>query len=479
MFLPVHSASILPQLEFIENEPRLTEDQGSWFGIVNNTFWYSINIFWELLRYLSVSIGFFTSIPGSLLSGYACDNYGRKKTLLLLLLLVFGSMIMVGLAKTYHMMMVGRTLHGFAYGSIVSVVGVYNSEICQPKIRNYSGAFGCSSISFCYAFCFILDTLVNWRHLVFISCGITLVNFVLLLIVVPESPTWYLLIDRTAEAKNSLLTLRGDEEAAENEYEHVYENIKKEKSNTSTESTIKLALKLFREPSFRKPFTSIIVMVILGHEFAGFGAIGPYFNMIMIKIGLPINPAMVSTTLMLSRAPAAMVGIILMKHFNRKTLYAIGGTMMVMGNFLVFVALEFDINILFGAGNTFVSWLPIVGLFMLYWGFAGCQGHVVFAMQGELLPANGRGFGSGLTVMCMALSTFTLTKVLPTFERTFGLGYMFLTFAVCTLMSVVIVAFFVPETRGKTLEEIASYYRQDQTGPEIEWEKFCHQIIFP
>ena len=388
--------------------------------------------------------------------------------MLLLLLLVFGSMILVGLAKTYHMMLVGRTLHGFAYGSILSVVAVYNSEICQPKIRNYSSAFSCSFTSFCYAFCFILDTLVNWRHLVLISCGITLANFVLLLIVVPESPTWYLLKDRTAEAKNSLLTLRGDEEAAEAEFERVYENIKKEKSNTSAESTLKLALKLFREPSFTKPLTSIIAMVTLGHVFAGFGAMSPYFNMIMIEIGLPINPAKVSTTIMLSRVPVAMVGIMLMKHFNRKTLYIIGGTIMAMGNFLVFVELEFDLNILLGADNTFVSWLPIVGIFMLYWGYAGCQGHVVFAMQGELFPANGRGFGSGLTSMCMSLSFFGLSKVLPALEHTIGLGYMFLTFAVCTFISVVIVAFFVPETRGKTLEEISSYYRHDQTEPEME-----------
>ena len=418
--------------------------------------------------YISVSIGYITSIPGSLLSGYACDNYGRKKTLLLDLLLVFGSMILVGLAKTYHMMLVGRTLHGFAYGSVFSVVTVYNSEICQPKIRNYSSAFSCSFMSFCYAFCFILDTLVNWRHLVLISCGITLANFVFLLIVVPESPTWYLLKDRTAEAKTSLLTLRGEEEAAEAEFERVYENIKKEKSNTSAESTFKLALKLFREPSFTKPLTSIIVIVTLGHALAGFGAVSPYFNMIMIKIGLPINPALVSTTIMLSRVPVAMVGIILMKHFNRKTLYIIGGTIMAMGNFLVFVELEFDINMLLGVNNTFASWLPIVGIFMLYWGYAGCQGHVVFTLKGELLPANGRGFGSGLTGMCMSLSIFAMTKVLPAFEHTFGLGYMFLTFAVCTLISVVIVVFFVPETRGKTLEEIASYYRQDTTEPEIE-----------
>ena len=365
-------------------------------------------------------------------------------------------------------MLVGRTLHGFAYGSIISVTAIYNSEICQPKIRNYSSAFSCFFMSFCFAFCFILDTLVNWRHLVLISCGITLANFALLLIVVPESPTWYLLKDRTAEAKNSLLTLRGDEEAAEAEFELVYTNIKKEKSNTSTKSTFQLALKLFKEPSFTKPLTAIIVMVTLGLEFAGIGAVSPYFNMIMIKIGLPINPAIVSTTIMLSRVPAALVGIMLMKHFNRKTLYIIGGTMMAMGNFLVFAELEFDFNMLLGVDNTFASWLPIVGIFMLYWGYSGCNGHVMFAMQGELLPANGRGFGSGLTGMCMSLSIFAMTKVLPALEHTIGLGYMFLTFAGCTLINVAIVVFFVPETRGKTLEEIASHYRQDQIEPEIE-----------
>ena len=410
-----------------------------------------------------MSIGYITSIPGSLMSGYACDNYGRKKTLLLDLLLVFGSMILVGLAKTYHMMLVGRTLHGFAYGSIFSVVAIYNSEICQPKIRNYSSAFSCSFISFCFAFCFILDTLVNWRHLVLISCGITLANFVFLFIVVPESPTWYLLKDRTAEAKNSLLTLRGDEEAAETELESKYTSIKKEKDCASAESLLKLVLKLSREPTFTKPLSSIIAMLTLGHELAGFAAISPYFNMIMIKIGCPINPAMVSTTIMLSRVPVAMIGIILMKHFNRKTLYIIGGTMIAMGNFLIFMELEFDINMMLGVDNTFASWLPIVGIFMLYWGYAGCQGHVVFAMQGELLPANGRGFGSGLSIMCRSLTLFIVTKILPVLEHNVGLNYMFLTFAVCMITSIGIVVNFVPETRGKTLEEIASYYHGEQS----------------
>ena len=359
---------------------------------------------------------------------------------------------MIGTAKTYHVILVGRALHGFSYGSIISIVTVYNSEICQPKIRNYSSAFCSTCMSLSFASCFIMDLVVNWRQLVLISSGLSMVNFLLLLILVPESPTWYITNERIEEAKEALKTLRGNEDTVKAEFQRTYNKVKEEKCHASNGSTLKSHLALFRQPIFAKPCLTMIAMVIFGHVLSGIGAVSPYFNLIMIKIGLPINPSIISSTIMLGRIIVALLGIVLMTHFKRKTLYVVGGTLMVIANLLIFLELEYDINKL-------MSWLPIIGLFMLYWSYAGVQGHVLFALQGELLPAHGRGFGSGLTSMCMSLSMFILTKMLPAFEHAVGISCIFLISAICLFTSVLIDVYFVPETKDKNLEDIASYYR--------------------
>ena len=394
-----------------------------------------------------------------MLSGCICDLLGRKKALLLELFLSFVSMVIIGTAKTYHGLLVGRAVHGFCYGSIISIVTIYNSEICQPKIRNYSGAFCCTCMSLSYAPCFVLDLMVNWRQLVLISSGLSMVNFLLLLIFVPESPTWYITKERIEEAKEALKTLRGNEEAVKAEFERTYNQVKEERRHTSNGSTLKSHLALFRQPIFTKPCLTIIAMITFGNVLSGMGAVCPYFNLIMIKIGPPINPSINSLAIMLCRIIAAFLGLILMKHFKRKTLYVVSGTLMVTANLLIFSQLKYDFSKLFNVDNHFFSWLPIIGLFMLVCSYAGGVGHVVYALQGELLPAHGRGFGSGLASMCMSLSMFILTKMLPAFEHVVGISYIFLISALCVLTIVLIDVYFVPETKDKNLEDIASYYR--------------------
>ena len=196
----------------------------------------------------------------------------------------------------------------------------------------------------------------------------------------------------------------------------------------------------------------------LGVVLSGLGVVCPYFNLIMIKVGLPINPS-ISLAIMLGRIIAAFLGLVLMTHFKRKTIYVVSGTLMAIANLLIFSQLKYDFNQLLSVDNHFFSWLPIIGLFMLLCSYAGGLGHVVFAFQGELLPAHGRGFGSGLVSMCMSLSMFISTKMLPAFEHVLGISYIFLISALCVLTSVLIVVCFVPETKDKNLEDIASYYR--------------------
>ena len=88
------------------------------------------------------------------------------------------------------------------------------------------------------------------------------------------------------------------------------------------------------------------------------------------------------------------------------------------------------------------------------------QAQVCFTIPGELMPAKHRSFGLGLLNFIHGFTIFGSLQAMTYIEIEAGLETVFLITTVCTLASTLLVAKFVPETRGKTLVEIEEYYKQ-------------------
>ena len=104
-------------------------------------------------------------------------------------------------------------------------------------------------------------------------------------------------------------------------------------------------------------------------------------------------------------------------------------------------------------------WIPIFSILLIYTAFAFGWGSMAYILQGELLPARARSFGSGLLGFLDNLVLFFVTKSVPAMFATLGVHGTFLLSACCASGMLIVSFFCMPETTGMTLEEIEDMYR--------------------
>ena len=107
-----------------------------------------------------------------------------------------------------------------------------------------------------------------------------------------------------------------------------------------------------------------------------------------------------------------------------------------------------------------LQYLPVVGFGLLFAGFAMGLAQVWFQITDELLPSQGRGIGNGIISFLAAMDIFITVRFVRLLWDQIGIGYLFVIFSCVAVFMIVFAYTFVPETQGKTLEEIQEYYRQ-------------------
>ena len=371
---------------------------------------------------------------------------------------------MMDRANTVPLLLLGRTLHGYSFGAINGVIPIYNSEICQPQIRNFTGTLGSSGFMCSVAMVYITGALVHWRWLVLGCSFIPGINFILLIFAV-ESPVWFVACGREKEARACLLRLRDNKEVAENEFLRVKRGIQAQ-SIEADKAKWKVVLSLSKDPTFVRPLLSICAMLCLGQNAAGVAALGAYLNKLIIEAGIPANPYWVGAGLMTCRGALSLLSSFYVPYFNRKTLYLIGASVMILGNVIVGLSKTVDFGAIFGRQCAVIGWLPVIGIFVLFVGYGCGMAHAMMCFQGELLPSSGRAIGAGLFGIADSLVLFAVAKTLPALDRAVGLGNLFFLFGLSALTAGTIVFLYVPETRGKTLEEIEEHYQKVCYGTE-------------
>ena len=177
------------------------------------------------------------------------------------------------------------------------------------------------------------------------------------------------------------------------------------------------------------------------------------------------------------RAISNMVSSFYLQYFKRKTLFIIGTSLMSLGNLIAGISLQYDIPKLVGREDSVAfNWLPIMGIGVIYYGMTCGQYHVILSFQGELLPSFGRAIGSGFVGVAETLVLFSVGKFLPDIEHSIGLGNALLICSAQCIILMVFVWFLVPETKGKTLEEIEEHYRVKCYGANYDQEKMSQRL---
>ena len=202
------------------------------------------------------------------------------------------------------------------------------------------------------------------------------------------------------------------------------------------------------------------MVCVIGTHFAGMSALILYLNKIIIQAKVPYDPYWTSAIMMaLTRGLMSLIAPLYLQYIPRKVMFTMGISLMGVGIFIVGLSLQYDLSEVMGIDHSIAVWMPIVGISLVYIGVSSGFLQTVMCFQGELLPSNGRAIGSGILGIIDALVFFLVGKIWPLLNNAVGQGHALM---ICTLVVIGVVAYcwmYIPETMGKTLEDIEDYYR--------------------
>ena len=372
----------------------------------------------------------------------------------------------IWLATGIPLLFIGRFLTGYANGSNKSSIIPYTSEICQPKLRKFTGTLFVVCYTSGYALMYILGVFLHWRQISIILAIWPLVSLALLFLC-PESPSWLLIKGRKQDAHNALFRIRGDKHVVEREILRMQNNIKMQHASTgqtkSSSQSSTFGISRFNKGTFIRPFLVLVIMTSMGFNYTGGPTLGFYLIHILKRAKTPIDPYVAAACLVSWRVIITVAAsLFLAPIFPRRKLYIISGIILATGSLLfgtLCYAEKFENYQRILESYSAIRWLPLLSIGLLYTGLSCGFVMITFCVLGELLPSNARGVGTGLVTGISVISFFAMVKFTPTMVQIIDLNGLFWIFA-CVGYSLVTFAYFcLPETYGKTLEDIENHYR--------------------
>ncbi len=400
----------------------------------------------------AVSCAIVGCIIGVAIAGYVADKIGRKKTLIITAFLFAISAIGCALSETFTQLVIARMIGGVGVGAASMLSPLYISEIAPAHKRGmlvslYQLAI-VVGINIVFFFNYIVAGLygeqwnveMGWRYMLG-SETIPALLFLIALFFVPESPRWLSKEGRDAEALAILRKINSDETAKK-----VHNEIKlalgHEKGN----------LKELFAPGLRIAMTIGIVLALFS-QITGINAIMYYAPEILKGGGFGVDSALMQTVIIgLINTIFTFVAIKYIDKLGRRTLLLWG----VSGMTLCLLG----IGALFYLGMTTGPWVLILIL-----GFVGCfatsLGPIPWVLISEIFPTKTRGIAMSLSIMVLWVGVWFISQFTPVLLEKIGGAFTFWLFMVNAIILLVFTYKMIPETKGKTLEEIELSWTTD------------------
>ena len=417
----------------------------------------------------TVSSALFGCIIGGLLSGFFASRFGRKKSLIvaaiLFLLSALGSAYpeflfftkgetSIALLLTFNLY---RIIGGIGVGLASAVVPMYIGEIAPANIRGRLVSFN----QFAVIFGMLVVYFVNWGiangqtvawindigwRFMFASEAIPAILFASLLFFVPETPRYLALKKQDDKALEILTKINGTIEA-----KSILKDIKQTVSATVTTE------KLF---AYGKLVIVIGIMLSIFQQFVGINVALYYAPRIFESMGAGKDASMLQTIVMgLVNVVFTVIAIMTVDKWGRKPLLIVGSIGMAIGMFGV-AGLAFS-NVI--GISTLVFIIIYTASFMMSWG------PICWVLISEIFPNKIRGQAVAIAVAAQWAANYFISSTYPMMmEFSGGLTYGF--YGLMSVLSAIFVWKFVPETKGKTLEQMEDIWKK-KTGIDEDQRK--------
>ncbi|XP_041963090.1 solute carrier family 2, facilitated glucose transporter member 3 isoform X1 [Alosa sapidissima] len=399
----------------------------------------------------SVAVAIFSigGMAGSVCVGVLVNKFGRRKSMFLangLAVIGGGLMGFSSLCRSYEMVIFGRLVIGLFCGLCTGLSPMYIGELAPTALR---GAFGTLHqlgvvIGILVAQIFGLESLLGSDSLWPLLLALTVLPAVLQTIMLPmcpESPRHLLInLNQEEEARKALVRLRGCEDVSEDINE-----MKEEGRKMAMEKKVTIP-ELFRNRSYRQPIIIAIVLQ-LSQQLSGINAVFYYSTAIFKGAGVS-KPIYATIGAGVVNTVFTVVSLFLVDRAGRRTLHLIGLSGMAVSALLMTISLA-----LIGTTES-LSYLAIVAVFGFVASFEMGPGPIPWFITAELFEQGPRPAAIAVAGCSNWTSNFLVGLSFPKLRELCG-SYVFIIFVIFLIFFIIFTYFRVPETKGRTFEDIA------------------------
>lgn len=408
------------------------------------------------------------SIIGVLFAGILSDKFGRKSTMILSAILFSTSAIGCAVSADFNQLVIYRIIGGVGIGVVSIISPLYISEVAVAQYRGRLVSLYQLAVTIGFLGAYLVnyqllgysmsnpDASTGWWNLVFVSevwrgmLGmetLPAIMFFIIIFFIPESPRW--------------LILKGKEEKATNILERIYTSSKEAlfqlsetKSVLSSES--KSEWKLLLQPGIRKAVIIGVCIAMLG-QFMGVNAVLYYGPSIFENAGLSGGDSLFYQVLVgLVNTLTTVLALVIIDKVGRKKLVYYGVSGMVIS--LILIATYFIYGESWGISSIFLL------IFFLFYVFCCAVSicAVVFVLLSEMYPTRVRGLAMSIAGFALWIGTYLIGQLTPWMLQNLTPAGTFILFAIMCVPYMLIVWKLVPETTGKSLEEIERYWMKNK-----------------
>jgi MFS transporter, SP family, arabinose:H+ symporter len=377
-------------------------------------------------------------IIGTLFTGYATDRFGRKPLLIVAAAIFTLSSVLMGWAPSYNMLIFWRIIAGVGVGAASMLSPLYIAEISPAAIRGRMVSINqltiVIGILLAYFINYLLaDTENNWRWM-FTSGAIPSALFFLCVFLVPESPRWLASKGYADKAKAALKKINGGVEEKD--------NVRTIGNGSHREVKGKLSDLIQHGVIF---IVGLGITMAVFQQISGANAVFFYAPIIFEKAGMNVKDQLFQQ-IMIGAINLAftLVAMQLVDKLGRKKLMLGGSSLMALWLFLVGMCFYFN----FFEGY----WLTFFVLAFIA-TYATTLAPVTWVLISEIFPTKIRGIAVSVCTCMLWVACFALAYGFPVLIEALNAPQTFFLFSAICLLYFFILLRYVPETKGKTLEQ--------------------------
>ncbi len=408
------------------------------------------------------------SIIGVMFAGWLSDTFGRKKTMILSAVLFTLSGVGCAVSSSFDMLVLYRILGGVGIGVVSIISPLYISEV---SIAEYRGRL-VSLYQVAVTVGFLGAYLVNYALLQYSTGGATSLEspmlqkvfaseawrgmlgmesvpallFFIVIFFIPESPRWLVLKQKYQNAHFILNRIYGDQEEATAQVALTNDAVKNE-----TKSEWSLLLK----PSIRKAVIVGVLIAILG-QFMGVNAVLYYGPIIFEQSGMSSGDSLFFQVLIGAvNMLTSILALVIIDKMGRKKLVYYGVSGMILS--LVMIGFYFMKGSEMGISP--IALLTFILLYVFFCAVSICA--VIWVLLSEMYPTKVRGLAMSIAGLSLWIGTYLIGQLTPWMLENMGPANTFFLFAVMCLPYMYIIRFHVPDTTGKSLEDIERMWEKE------------------